>query len=123
MSNTALKPAYPTPMHARATENIVEFFASLPEVDAVILYGSCAHRRATPDSSLDILALVPPDILATQEMHLYRWIQEQVVGILGLPDLYERLSHLFEIQPFEGRVLAERGAALARLLDTYTGET
>ncbi len=264
MSSTALKPVYPTPVHARVAESIVEFFTSLPEVDAVILYGSCACGRATPDSSLDILALVPPDILATQEMHLYRcwseyceteaafeelgrvskyasvnlsyidgifrprlgdgfsgpdlfeveigntllysvplwerggrlqrlreewlpyygetlrrerlgaarrrcldnlervplyagrgmdfqafdrlysafrdflqalfiarrtypiayhkWIREQIGGILGLPDLYEHLPHLFEIQPFEGRVLAEKGAALARLLDTYTGE-
>ncbi len=71
MSKLIFHPIYPTRLHAQAVECILSFFATMPEVDTVILTGSTAWGKATRDSSLDILALVPPDILATQEDHLY----------------------------------------------------
>jgi predicted nucleotidyltransferase len=48
-----------------------------------------------------------------------KWIREQVVDILVLPDLYSQLTHLFEIRHFEGAELTERGEAVERLLETY----
>lgn len=48
-----------------------------------------------------------------------KWIREQVEEILGFPELYAQLTHLFEIRHFEGPELSERGEAVERLLDTY----
>lgn len=48
-----------------------------------------------------------------------KWIHEQVVDILDLPDLYEQLPHLFEIERFEGTALVGKAQDLQRLLDTY----
>jgi len=48
-----------------------------------------------------------------------KWIREQVVDVLALPDLYSQLTHLFEIRHFEGAELIERGKAVERLLETY----
>lgn len=47
------------------------------------------------------------------------WIQEQVVEILGLPELYAHLPPLFEIERFESAELAGKARDLQRLLDTY----
>jgi hypothetical protein len=46
-----------------------------------------------------------------------KWIHEQVADVLGLPDLYAQLPHLFEISHFESDELVARGALLQRLLD------
>ena len=48
-----------------------------------------------------------------------KWIHEQVVDILGLPDLYAQLPHLFEIERFESPALVGKAQDLQRLLDTY----
>ena len=48
-----------------------------------------------------------------------KWIHEQVVAILGLPDLYEQLPHLFEIERFESSALVGKAQDLQRLLDIY----
>lgn len=48
-----------------------------------------------------------------------KWIHEQVVEILGLPELYAGLPHLFEITRFESDELAGKARDLQRLLDTY----
>jgi hypothetical protein len=50
-----------------------------------------------------------------------KWIREQVVDNLGLPGLYERLPHLFEIARLESRELEQKGADLRALADTYLG--
>ncbi len=50
---------YPTVAHRRAAEAIVDHFATMPEVEAVVLVNSCARGKATPDSCLDINVLVP----------------------------------------------------------------
>ena len=48
-----------------------------------------------------------------------KWIREQVVEILGLPELYEQLPRLFEIRDFESRELVEKGLEVERLLEEY----
>jgi hypothetical protein len=48
-----------------------------------------------------------------------KWIHEQVVDNLNLPDLYERLPGLFEIAHLEGRELDQKAAELRTLARTY----
>ena len=48
-----------------------------------------------------------------------KWIREQVEEILGLPELYAQLSHLFEIRRFESAELADKALEVERLLEEY----
>jgi hypothetical protein len=48
-----------------------------------------------------------------------KWIKEQVVDILGLPDAYATLTTLLEIQHFESDEIGEKAGMLRELLDTY----
>jgi predicted nucleotidyltransferase len=48
-----------------------------------------------------------------------KWVREQVVDILGLPDLYPRLTSLFEIGRLESDELAARAEEVERLLNEY----
>lgn len=48
-----------------------------------------------------------------------KWIHEQVVEILGLPALYEQLSHLFEIRKFESPEIADKAIEVEDLLEKY----
>jgi predicted nucleotidyltransferase len=48
-----------------------------------------------------------------------KWIREQVVEILGLPSLYEQLSHLFEIKKFESSEIADKAVEVEDLLEKY----
>jgi predicted nucleotidyltransferase len=48
-----------------------------------------------------------------------KWIREQVVEILGLPELYAQLSHLFEIKQFESFEIAHKAKEVQQLLDEY----
>ena len=48
-----------------------------------------------------------------------KWIHEQVDEILGLPELYEQLSHLFEIKKFESTELADKAKEVEQLLEEY----
>lgn len=48
-----------------------------------------------------------------------KWIHEQVVEILGLPELYEQLTHLFEIKQFESHEIADKAKQVEQLLDQY----
>jgi predicted nucleotidyltransferase len=49
-----------------------------------------------------------------------KWIREQVEEILGLPALYAQLTHLFEINHFEGREIADKAKEVEELLEKYT---
>ena len=51
-----------------------------------------------------------------------KWVHEQVVEILGLPELYARLPQLLEIGRFESADLVDKAAELRRLLDAYVVE-
>ncbi len=49
-----------------------------------------------------------------------KWIREQVVDILGLPDVYEELAHLYEIGRFQSGEMVDKADRLLRLYETYT---
>jgi hypothetical protein len=51
-----------------------------------------------------------------------KWIREQIVDILNLPELYERLPRLFEIKHFEGPEIGEKAREVERLLEQYAPE-
>lgn len=48
-----------------------------------------------------------------------KWIREQVEEILGMPELYAQLTHLFEIRHFESREIADKAQELEQLLEEY----
>jgi predicted nucleotidyltransferase len=48
-----------------------------------------------------------------------KWIHEQVVEILDLPELYEQLPRLFEIKQFESYEIADKAKVLENLLEKY----
>ena len=48
-----------------------------------------------------------------------KWIHEQIAEILGLPELYEQLTHLFEIQTFESTEIADKAVEVEQLLEKY----
>ncbi len=48
-----------------------------------------------------------------------KWIQEQIVEILELPELYQQLLYLFEIRNFESREILDKANILRDLLDEY----
>ncbi|MCI0698080.1 nucleotidyltransferase domain-containing protein [candidate division KSB1 bacterium] len=50
-----------------------------------------------------------------------KWIREQIEEILGLPELYQRLPSLFEIEQFESQQIAEKAKDLEALLSAYVG--
>ena len=51
-----------------------------------------------------------------------KWIHEQVVEILGLPDLYPRLGEVFEIQHFYGDDFVQKAELVRSLLEETTRE-
>lgn len=48
-----------------------------------------------------------------------KWVREQVVDILGLPELYQQLPNLFERQHFESSEILAKAETLRALLDEY----
>jgi len=48
-----------------------------------------------------------------------KWIREQVEEILGMPELYQQLPHLFEIGNFESREIAQKAELLNHVLKGY----
>jgi hypothetical protein len=52
-----------------------------------------------------------------------KWIREQVEEILGLPELYAQLSHIFEIKQFESNEIAEKAKEVEELLEKYAPST
>jgi len=48
-----------------------------------------------------------------------KWVREQIVDILGLPDLYACLPRLFELDHFESREIADKARNLKELFDHY----
>jgi hypothetical protein len=48
-----------------------------------------------------------------------KWIREQVAENLGLPELYEQLPHLFELDHFESRALEAKAHDLRELVAEY----
>ncbi len=48
-----------------------------------------------------------------------KWIRDQLVEILGLPELYDQLTHLFEISRFESSEITDKAEEVEQLLETY----
>jgi len=48
-----------------------------------------------------------------------KWIREQIEEILGLPQLYEKISHLFEIRSFESEAIKNKAEFVEELLERY----
>lgn len=48
-----------------------------------------------------------------------KWIQEQIVEILGLPELYDQLPRLFEARNFESHEILDKANILRSLLKEY----
>ena len=48
-----------------------------------------------------------------------KWIHEQIVEVLGMPDLYSQLPRLFEIAHFESDEILYKAGLLRDLLNTY----
>ncbi len=48
-----------------------------------------------------------------------KWIEEQIVDILGLSHLYTQLPYLFEVSNFEGTDILDKANLLRNLLDAY----
>jgi hypothetical protein len=48
-----------------------------------------------------------------------KWIREQVEEILGLPELYSQLCHLFEIKQFESSEIMDKAVEVEELLERY----
>lgn len=48
-----------------------------------------------------------------------KWIKEQIVDILEMPELYAALVSIFSINKFESNEIYERALALERLFDEY----
>ncbi len=63
---------YPTPEHRSTAEAIVEFFTAIPEIEAVCLICSCARRKASRDSCLDILVLGRPEAMSTAQEEIQK---------------------------------------------------
>ena len=51
-----------------------------------------------------------------------KWIREQIVDILNLPELYKQLSRLFEIKRFESPEVGEKASEVEQLLEHYAPE-
>jgi len=65
-----LTPAYPTSQHAAAAAGIVDHFQRQADIEALLLMGSTARGKASPESCLDFLVLVRPEMLAIHRAHL-----------------------------------------------------
>jgi predicted nucleotidyltransferase len=48
-----------------------------------------------------------------------KWIKEQIVEILGMPEVYRQLPKLFELRHFESKETAEKAENLRFLLEKY----
>lgn len=63
---------YPTVEHELASKAIVNLFSEVPDIEAVILTGSCARGKAAKDSCLDMIVLLPPKALVHRKSKLER---------------------------------------------------
>ena len=87
-------PAFPTVEHERAARAIAECISTEPAVDAVLLTGSRARGKPSSDGCLDKAVLVAHGTISRQRRDLAtrwiaydKWIHEQLVSILGRPEL------------------------------------
>ena len=65
-----LKPKYPTIEHEKAAKTVVDYFTPISDIEAVILYCSCARGKAGVGSCIDIGVLMLPEILLKKKTQL-----------------------------------------------------
>lgn len=80
-------PGYPTPQHERAAVAVADVFSRQPGVEAVLVMGSCARGKASPDSCLDMLVLLRPEALKQEGARLEAFLQEQLKAHPALKEL------------------------------------
>jgi hypothetical protein len=98
---------YPTPQHERAAEAVVAWFERRRETQAVLLTNSCARGKASPDSCLDMLVLVPTESVAFATAAWERFAEaSEEIAALAAAGRWAEL-HLdvgdgaFEVRPIE----------------------
>ena len=107
-----LHPRYPTPEQQHAAEAVVKFFTAVPEIEAVPVSNRFYDAFREFLQALFIARRTYP-------IAYDKWIQEQIVEILGLSKLYQQLLHLFEIHNFESHEILDKTNILRDLLDEY----
>ncbi|MSV28897.1 MAG: nucleotidyltransferase domain-containing protein [Bryobacterales bacterium] len=98
---------FPTPMHRRAAEAVVDFCLVLP-VQAVLLVNSCARGTATAESDLDIALLIDPE-MSTGERRLIEQAWRERYGNGSIFRELEGLSPFagVHLDIFDGRWVPE----------------
>ncbi len=70
-----LPTTYPSLAHQEAARAVVTHFQQMIDTEAVLLVNSCAHGRATIDSSLDMIVYIDSDALTSNCQQLKdRWL-------------------------------------------------
>jgi hypothetical protein len=69
---------------------MVEFFRNRPQVEAVLLVNSCARGTATPESDLDAVILVDPELSASDRQTL----EQQWLELYTTHDTFQRFKQL-----------------------------
>ena len=109
---------YPPLEHQYAAEAVVEFFTAIPEIEVVYLMCSTLFYDAFREF-LQALFIAR----RTYPIAYDKWTQEQIVEILGLPELYQQLPRLFEIRNFESHEILDQANTLKDLLDEYASDS
>jgi hypothetical protein len=101
------KPAFPTSVHRRAAEAVVDFSIGSP-VQAVLLVNSCARGTATPESDLDIALLIDPELPSGERQLLDQAWRQRYENDSVFREL-ERLSRFARVHLdlFDGRWVPE----------------
>ena len=121
--------------HQRQPE-VVALLRRKPAVQAVIYGQEVLSEQLGPYSALcrtwTLFSVFQPLLRCAREflqalfiaLRIYpiaydKWIQEQIVEILGLPELYAKLVGLLEIRDFESDEILSKAEALRGLFDAY----
>lgn len=134
--------AYSVPLTQRTDRYMQLRAAYLPYYDEALRSARLAKARMYVENDLDHIPFYVPRRLYFQSFNrLYdafhgflqtlfiarrtypiaydKWIHEQIVEILGLPDLYAELPKLFEISHFESDEILTKADRLRELLNKY----
>jgi predicted nucleotidyltransferase len=74
---------FPTYRHREAAEKVVSLFRKRPETSAVLVVNSCARGVAVPDSDLDMVVIITPEVYVEKRLDLEeyqtKYLMEQVM--------------------------------------------
>jgi hypothetical protein len=69
-------PVFPTALHSKVAEVIMEYFLQITTTDTVLVVNSCAHGHAVEESDLDIAVLARGNITADELSEVNnKWIE------------------------------------------------